>query len=146
MATVEGNSNLSVYVPQIKSEFDTIDINISNFKEQDVLVRFTSKNNGGSVVYIDNVRMATSPLNHIAGFEVVSDFQIYPNPTFNYFVVETDDFIKHGYISIYNSVGQKLRQVKLLSKRTSINISDLSRGIYFIRSSNSYRSKPLIIE
>jgi uncharacterized protein YxjI len=77
---------------------------------------------------------------------MLNDFQIYPNPALNYFVIEADDFSKHEYIDMYNCVGQKLMQIKLLSKRTTINISDLPAGIYFIRSSNYSQSKRLIIK
>ena len=146
MATVEGNASSNLFVPHTQTEFDTVDVNISNFKEQDIILRFTAKNDRGSVVYIDNVRLSTYPFNNINSFEMLNDFQIYPNPALNYFVIEADDFSKHEYIDMYNCVGQKLMQIKLLSKRTTINISDLPAGIYFIRSSNYSQSKRLIIK
>ncbi len=146
MATVEGNASSTLFVPQNQTEFDTVDIDISNFKNQDVVLRFSAKNDNGSVVFIDNVRLSTYSLNNISSPDMSRDFKIYPNPAINEFVVEASDFIKHEYIDIYNSVGQKLKQIKLLSKRTNVDISDLPAGIYFIRSGNCCLSKKLIID
>lgn len=59
---------------------------------------------------------------------------IYPNPIkdiFNISLGSTD--IRKVSISIYNSLGKQIKDIKAQSQSTSINISNLSKGIYFIK-------------
>jgi uncharacterized delta-60 repeat protein/uncharacterized protein (TIGR02145 family) len=61
-------------------------------------------------------------------------FSIYPNPansniTINY----TGDLSQKTNIAIYNYLGQEIMQSNLQSKTSTINVSDLTNGIYFVR-------------
>jgi Secretion system C-terminal sorting domain len=56
-----------------------------------------------------------------------NNFKIYPNPASDYFTIEMENELKS--VEIYSIHGQKV----LTSNSKSINVSDLSKGIYFVR-------------
>ncbi|TNF41836.1 MAG: carbohydrate-binding protein, partial [Bacteroidetes bacterium] len=61
-------------------------------------------------------------------------FRMYPNPAGNAVTIETDGiWFGEKIISFYNSVGQNVKTGKYFeSKPIEIDISDLSKGLYFI--------------
>jgi hypothetical protein len=59
-----------------------------------------------------------------------SSISIYPNPTNTTLFIKTETNNSVQY-QIINSIGQVLQQEKL--KGTSIDVSSLSKGIYFIQ-------------
>lgn len=67
-------------------------------------------------------------------------FKIYPNPAKNNFSIQSNIEIQN--IELYNSIGQ---MVKKFAQRTTYDISDLSKGIYFVRINNA-NTKKIIIE
>jgi hypothetical protein len=72
-----------------------------------------------------------------------TDFILYPNPVKNQFVVETNKLIET--ISIYNTNGAL---VKTFSQSESYSVSDLPKGMYFIKIQSNGQSfaQKIIIE
>lgn len=68
----------------------------------------------------------------------VNSIKIYPNPTFDILYIEGHD--NDTWLGLYNSSGALEKKLFLNSLNTSINISNLSPGIYFIRMLNSPES------
>ncbi len=66
------------------------------------------------------------------------DVNLYPNPISNEFTLSINNgqwTIENGQLllEIYNVLGEKVKQLKMDNEQLTINISDLSNGIYFVR-------------
>jgi len=59
-----------------------------------------------------------------------SDIVIYPNPTTGIINLQTKE--KISSVSVYNSAGQKVSFKSLNKENTSIDLSNLSSGVYFV--------------
>lgn len=65
-------------------------------------------------------------------------FKIYPNPTsLDYLTIESTDELK---IEVYSVIGKKLHQAIVKTSNSKLNISELSRGIYFLKISNGQKT------
>lgn len=64
------------------------------------------------------------------------DFKVYPNPTNNIFNIILPNPSEHFTISVYSSLGQELFK---MSNKTSIDISNFPKGIYFLTVKNYNR-------
>ena len=62
--------------------------------------------------------------------EINSDFNLYPNPTSGYLIVENDEVI--NTIKIYDIQSRELYVEEVNSVFKKIDVSDLSSGVYFI--------------
>lgn len=73
-----------------------------------------------------------------------NNFKIYPNP--NYGNKVTVQVKEDGYITIYNVLGKKVYQNKLIIGKNIIDTSKLSKGVYLLKvqSSKNISSKKLI--
>ncbi len=60
-----------------------------------------------------------------------NDFNIYPNPAGNTIYIYSSN--TNDQIELWNMYGQFIKQIKITSEKIEINISDLSPGIYFIK-------------
>ena len=59
-----------------------------------------------------------------------SGISIYPNPTVDYFFINSD--IEIGKIEIYNIIGKKIKTLENTNSNT-FDVSDLRVGIYLVR-------------
>ncbi len=71
----------------------------------------------------------------VAQFELSKDIVVYPNPTVSSIYFKTSENLLNENVSIYNNVGQLVAQSKLTSDN-SLDLSNLSSGIYMIQFSN----------
>ena len=62
-----------------------------------------------------------------------SNINIYPNPTKNILTIETREFYNDSYIMIYSLSGQKIRKQQIHDKKTTIDISAIKPGVYFVK-------------
>ena len=76
--------------------------------------------------------------------------QIYPNPAKDEFVVTYPDFKYQDQISadIFNTRGTLVKKVQLSDNATSVDVSDLQQGVYFLKisSSTGFIVKKLIVQ
>jgi hypothetical protein len=79
MATVEGNSSSNHFVPDTITDWDTINVDISNFDGGELMLKFTAINDNGSSMYVDNVAISGSQ-SFIEKGNKNDAFSIYPNP------------------------------------------------------------------
>ena len=78
-------------------------------------------------------------------FEVFSKMELYPNPTSNAFMLSLDA----KKVEIYSMTGQLIKTENNSFANKEINVSDLSKGIYIVKITNSNNlsiSKKLIKE
>jgi hypothetical protein len=77
-------------------------------------------------------------------FEKNNKFVIYPNPTTNIVNVNSDI---DGNIQITNQLGQTVKTFKVKANvPNSINVENLTDGVYFVKDSNKTKSYKLIIK
>jgi len=71
---------------------------------------------------------------------------VYPNPFKNILNINFQDDIENTYIQIYNFKGQLIRNLLLSNKSQNIDLSELERGIYFLKiyTGNSVLNKEII--
>ena len=74
--------------------------------------------------------LTTSVMNIIPLSE---NIDIYPIPAFEKISVETSPVIKESMLTIYNISGQELIKQQIKNNKTEIDISNLTRGIYFVK-------------
>ena len=62
------------------------------------------------------------------------NFKLYPNPTSGQFIMEIENLSQvQGKISISNMLGQIVAEQKISEKSVTLDISNQSQGIYFVR-------------
>jgi hypothetical protein len=82
-------------------------------------------------IQIDNSRVMSQDNNNYAPAAIA---KVYPNPASSTLNVETDLAIGQVQnICLYNSLGQQVRCQELSESLTTLQVSDLSTGIYFYR-------------
>ena len=74
--------------------------------------------------------LTTSVMNIIPLSE---NIYIYPIPAFEKISVEISPMIKESMLTIYNISGQELIKQQIKNNKTEIDISNLTRGIYFVK-------------
>lgn len=66
-----------------------------------------------------------------------TNINIYPNPADEYLTVEfTNDITPDTFIEIYSSKGMIIKKVKAINKINTLNIRDISQGVYFLKVGN----------
>jgi hypothetical protein len=95
----------------------------------------------GAVAYINKIEN-----NIITGLEeqkILSEINIYPNPSNNGFV--TVDILAEKQIVITNEIGQIIIS-QLVNRTATIDISKLAPGIYFVNSTDKIENATLAVE
>ena len=68
------------------------------------------------------------------GMNSSNSFKIYPNPTSDNYTIDTE---RETYVSVTNILGEAILTQKLQDGKNEIDLSNQSRGIYFIKTENS---------
>ena len=101
-----------------------------------IIFLFGSNTNLSNTFYFDNfdsyAPQQTVPVNDHDGRGVI---RIYPNPSTDFLRLENDAQEHLAEVVLYNLYGQLEKHVRFdqINQRTSIDISDLASGIYFVR-------------
>lgn len=76
-----------------------------------------------------------------------NDFQIFPNPATNQLAIGNRQFV-NGLIEIYSMLGEKVFQTSIQSSFVPIDVSEWSRGVYFVRINSGQKvfSKKVVVE
>lgn len=57
--------------------------------------------------------------------------RFYPNPATSFITFDFQKTVEKGYsIQLYSFLGKKMHEANNLSQRTTINLSDFTRGVY----------------
>jgi len=72
-----------------------------------------------------------------SGFCNLKSLYIYPNPAINTINIDYPEFINNTTVQIFNIDGKILKEKILIQKKTQINISDLSSGVYILKVFNN---------
>jgi hypothetical protein len=90
--------------------------------------------------YLDDLVIGDGSLTGISGKLVKSNLQVYPNPASEEFRIDADI----QSLSVYNSIGQVVYSVEDYRKGSSVDISDLEEGLYFIQADD--RAHKLLVK
>jgi PKD repeat protein len=146
-ATISGtklvnNGNYSSsFVPGSSTVWTDYSIQLSSTSaEPNVRFKFAFTSGGdANNLYIDNVNISSSS-SAIGTIDLISsaDFQIYPNPAENNFIININsESIQYGEIEILNMLGQEVKNVfagNLIAGENEYktDISDLNKGVYTV--------------
>jgi hypothetical protein len=116
---------------------DTIDLS-SLVGSPSVVFAFENIAGYGSGLFIDNVNIAG--LVGVASINSPDGFSIYPNPASTEFTIEGASTAERIHYAIYNIVGAEISAGDIGTNGSSFNgkiqVSDISRGMYFIKVSD----------
>ena len=105
------------------------EINLSNYDGLEIMLRFVAINDFGNNFYLDNINIEANSL-------VVNEdhnqrkFSLFPNPTSG--KLEVRGLSENTNLTITNILGVVVRELNLKSRNSTIDLSDLDSGIYFI--------------
>jgi hypothetical protein len=85
------------------------------------------------IFYLDDLVIGDGSLTGISGKIFESSLVVYPNPASEEFRIDTD--IKS--LAIYNSIGQLVNSVENYRKGSSVDISELVKGLYIIKADDN---------
>ncbi len=143
MATVLGDSNSKVYKPNEASEFDTINIALNEFKGENLLLRFRTINDKGSVLYIDEIKISELDNNYVFDEKKLNqEPEIWPNPFGNF--VNIKIFDKNDILEIFDLSGRLINRLNLNSEFNKFDLECLDNGIYLFYFKNSGITKRIV--
>lgn len=104
----------------------------------------TAGNLDGGSIEINRIQIIDPSTLNIDNNELL-DISVYPNPTSNYVNINTLD---GANIKVYNIVGKVVKSVTTLSNDYSMDVSDLSTGVYLVKliSEGKFATQKLIIK
>ena len=108
-------------------------IDLSSYKGQNIYIAFRYEALNGTAWYIDNVSV-TETLDGIEEDGENVALSVMPNPAND--VIRVNGLNGTEEVNIYNTLGQVVKSARL-SDGQSLNISDLSAGVYMLRSEKS---------
>ncbi|MBQ6083546.1 MAG: T9SS type A sorting domain-containing protein [Bacteroidales bacterium] len=91
----------------------------------------SSVSSGSDCAWIDNVIIPASAVITDVQEVVERNVTVYPNPANDVLNIELGD--NQSDVVIYNSIGQVVRHIEMMSGNVQINVADLNSGIYFVR-------------
>jgi GH25 family lysozyme M1 (1,4-beta-N-acetylmuramidase) len=97
------------------------------------VLRFIATDKGTSDVGVDNLNVALNTTTSISNVNADNyHVSIYPNPTTDNFVVKAEGIMNEMAIDIYSASGQYVLHKQANPGETEIQISNLSKGMYFV--------------
>lgn len=92
-----------------------------------------------SFLSTDSRRLGLATSNGCAGLglkdENLQHFSVYPNPSETSFTVES--FTDLEEITVFNAYGQEVLKIETAGFKTTVNVSELEKGIYFVKTIKS---------
>lgn len=121
--------------------------NSDSFISGETNQNFTPSSSGSYAVEITNgncVDTSACKLIEVLGVQSknLAQFVIYPNPSKDYFYIQSDAGFKNAQFEICNILGKTIIQKKIINgNQVKLDISDKKPGIYFIYVNNSLAAK-----
>jgi photosystem II stability/assembly factor-like uncharacterized protein len=131
LATAPTTSN--VFAPT-STQWRTDTVHLDFLAGTDVQhIRFLARSGYGNQIYVDNINLRDGSVNVNSIKENPSSIILYPNPASGILNVEVSG-LQQASVEIYDAVGNHISSINknISSERFSLNISNLSNGIYFL--------------
>jgi len=113
----------------------SFDIPLSNFTvanaslDREAIAQYILTSNLG-IVYVDNIYFYVEGTASVANNELLG-FSMYPNPTNSVLNISAKETIQKA--AIFNVLGKKVMSVNVNDTKASVDVSNLSSGIYLIK-------------
>ncbi|HOZ31186.1 MAG TPA: S8 family serine peptidase [Bacteroidales bacterium] len=144
LATVPEDAMSNIYKPIDVSEFDTVTLSLDNYRGQDVVIRFKTKNDRGSVIYIDKIDLSYLSADNIENDVcVVKKALIFPNPAQDYIII--DCMSENEQIVLFDVSGKSVLIKDISKGKNFIDVSDIVPGIYTLNFLNSFQNAKIVI-
>lgn len=109
----------------------------SHFEKLDGALFFTILDNGKKIklMKLEGCDLPTTNPLSIKNemHSIASNFEIYPNPSTGVFTIETSFLNSNNSIEVFNILGQLVYSQTAVSTNTLVDISNQSRGVYFVK-------------
>ena len=123
------------FVPEYFTHWRNDTVNLSNFSNEDILVKFETTNRAGNNLYLDNIKIfegLNAPLS-ISKTNLL-EFELYPNPTgSNINIIFNSYNSNNSFVTIYNPLGEVMLFSNLDGYQTLLSTEKLSPGIYIVQ-------------
>jgi subtilisin family serine protease len=131
MATVEGNSGNVFFIPQSVQDWDTVNIDISEYNGQTVIIALIGKNDRGNNLYIDNFRIYTGNADDVQ-VEKDIDVEVFPNPAKDFIQIRhnLNETIQYEILGLNSG---EIKSGFLSTRNAQINLHNLNSGVYLLR-------------
>ena len=130
------------FIPEYLTHWRNDTVNISNFPNEDVMIKFETTNRAGNNLYLDNIKVfegLIAPL--IIRTSEILEFELYPNPTGSNINIHFKRYnSENSLVTIYNSLGEVILSSKIYSQQTLLQTESLSPGIYIIEVNQGVKS------
>jgi bacillopeptidase F len=143
------DSLMNPFIPQNSSQWKEVKINLSQFIHEnninisdEMMIKFTTVNRGGSAVYVDNVALFKGDNDPTVVQEknINYDLKLYPNPNnSNTAFIEVSNYNEESIqIEVFDMLGKNmpLQYQNIKQQIIELSIHDFSAGIYFIKVSS----------
>ncbi len=131
-----GNSDsINLFYPT-HSEWQSASVDLRSFDNSPSLnIKLQVIEAGGNALYLDNINLGGGIYNSATELDNqnLNSISVYPNPAIDFIQLKTNSTI--AAYEIYSSIGQMMdsRILPAKSSTTTIDISTLANGIYFIK-------------
>lgn len=99
-------------------------------------------NGGNNIISCSNNISINQSIIGLNEAQLSNNLNIYPNPVKENIVLEFLDIeVNNASIELYNSIGQKINEIKNINKKVLIDLSQYSNGIYFLKVNNNFSQK-----
>lgn len=145
LATVDGNTGSSVFVPENAEDWDTVNVDVSSFHGDEVMFKIEAVNDAGAYLYIDDLRIYAGDPIFVPEERLAYAYALYPNPAKDFIIIEAQGAkASKSRIAIYDMTGKILLEKEWQEPGSiQVQVSDFSSGVYTLRVMNDEGSKSM---
>lgn len=146
LLTQDGNSH-SYYTPIDYVEFDTVSVSLANFKGENIMLRFVSKNANNSELYISKISLDNSSLNQTNEYQsdMRNGIEVFPNPTDGILNILISSEYVGQKLFMYDVYGRMIQTFTIDNELFSVDVSGFCDGVYFIRQEGSNVQSKIVL-
>jgi hypothetical protein len=124
-------TNTLFTVAQEDSTWHDRSVSLSAYSGQNVYIAFVENSTDQFILYIDNIKVASTGVGIDDVTSENASFNVYPNPVKNELNITSNTSLKN--IKIVNTVGQEILNENVSGNHYKINTSSYIKGIYFVQ-------------
>lgn len=132
LSTISTSSGTAFY-PQQASDWRQESIDLSAYKNQNIILKFQSTNRHGNNLFLDDIHFYAGTNTGIEKLMQIAKWDIYPNPAQDILYVRIENQqSKNSMLNLYSVDGVKIKSIAINSSMQSINLKELPKAIYMI--------------
>lgn len=136
------DDNTNNFIPSLPEHWREEVVNISQFAGENLLLKFVGKNRRGNYFTLDNIWIYNGNKPASIAEETPFEVSVYPNPAGDYVTIETlKSETGNWKLELCDLTGRSVLQTTSNIKHQTLNISNLSSGIYTLHYSSEQGSR-----